>query len=151
AEDGPDARLLGGAYLPFQDDVDRTAVQGGDQVGELVRGGAQIDVAAQRIVEERGVGDGGAVDRSLRAAVRIEVGPGADLADVVLGEELGVGQGHRDFLQVRVAGTTSGKGRSQFRESAAASASAHLHPELWLEAEGAAVEQLEVLRGTCAR
>ena len=65
-------------------------------------GGAQVDRAAQRLVEQRGVGDGLAVGRVGGAALGVEARPGADFADVVLGEELGVGHGDDDAFDVGV-------------------------------------------------
>ena len=50
-----------------QVDVDLAVVQGGDQVGELVFGGAQEDRAFERFVEDRGDRLAVAVDRAGRA------------------------------------------------------------------------------------
>ena len=71
-------------------DLDRLArgpVEADDQVGQFVARGAQVDVAAQLIVEQRRRRRGGAVDRSLRTLVGCELDPGADLADVGVVEE----------------------------------------------------------------
>ena len=81
-----------GVDAAVQDDVD-LAVQVGDQVGQLVGGGAQVDRAFERLVEQRRDGRGVAVDRARRAGVGGELHPGADRADVGLVEELRVGQG----------------------------------------------------------
>ena len=50
-------------------DVD-LAVEGGDDVGQLVRGGAQVDRAFQGLVEQRGLGLGEADHRARRAVRR---------------------------------------------------------------------------------
>ena len=55
--------------------------------GSLLAGGAQVDVAGQRVVEQRRGRRGGAVDRPRRAGVGGELDPGADLADVGVVEE----------------------------------------------------------------
>ncbi len=73
-------------------------MQGQDEVGQGVFGGAEEDRAFEGLVEDRGVGDGVAVDRAGRAVGAVagaggELDPGADGADVGLVEELGVRQG----------------------------------------------------------
>ena len=59
-----------------------------------------------------------AVDRAGRAGVGGELAVGADGADVVLGEELGVGQGDRGAADVGVA-RALGNGGAQGREGVA--------------------------------
>ena len=61
-----------------------------DQVGKIVVGGAQVDGAAQRFVQERGEGSRLAVDRALGAGVSGELGPEAgQLADHAWGKHRG--------------------------------------------------------------
>ena len=97
-EAGADAAVLG-VDPADQVDVD-LAVQGDDQVGQRVGGGAQVDGAFQGLVEQRREGPGVAVDRALGALGAVagaggELDAGADGADVVLVEELRVRQGDR--------------------------------------------------------
>ena len=94
-----DAAALDRVDAADQVDVDLGRVQGGDQVGQRVVGGAQVDRALQRFVEQRR-GRAGARRRSeaLRAffaggCAFGELHPGADRLDVGLFEELGVRQG----------------------------------------------------------
>ena len=70
----------------------------------------QVDRAFQRFCQQRGDGAGVAVDRAGRAGVGFELLFGAGGDDVVLGEELGVGQGDRGAADVGVAGAL-GDGR----------------------------------------
>ena len=60
-------------------------LQGGDQVGQRVVGGAQVDRAFQRLVEQRRGRLGVAVDRGGGAVLGGELDPGADGADVAPG------------------------------------------------------------------
>ena len=84
-----------------EDDVD-LAVEVGDQVGERVAGGAQVDRAFQGLVEQRGDRLGEAVDRGFGAGVGCELNPGADRLDVGGVEELRMRQGYLGFGDVGV-------------------------------------------------
>ena len=110
-EEGLDAAPLGGADAALEDDLDRARAQVGDQVGQLVGRGAQVDVAAQRFVEQRRKGDGVAVDGACGAGLGVELRPACRLADVVLGEEELVGHVDLDALQVGVLGAARDEAR----------------------------------------
>jgi hypothetical protein len=118
-EEGADATPLGRADAPFDDDPDRARTQVGNQIGQLVVRGAQVDLAAQGFVQEGRVGDGAAVGRAGRAGTGVELGPRAYLADVVLGQEQLVGEVDPDPLQVGVPRTARGEGGAQGRVGAA--------------------------------
>ena len=82
-----------------------SAVQGGDEVGQVVVGGAQVDRAFERFVEQRREGPGLAVDRAGRAVRRRRTARGCRRADVGLVEEGGAAAGARPgLLEVGVAG-----------------------------------------------
>src|SRR5215207_7209316 len=78
-EGGADAAAPVGVDAADQLDLD-LAAQVGDQVGELVVGGAQVDRPVEGIGEQRADRAGVAVDRALRALIGGELHPGADRA-----------------------------------------------------------------------
>ena len=76
-EKGADA-LFSGTDLALENDPDRAASKRSDEIGQAMHRGAQVDVAAKRLIEQRGIGDRLAVDRSGRAAFGLELRAGAD-------------------------------------------------------------------------
>ena len=84
-------------------DVD-DAVQGRDQVGQLMVGGAQVDRAFERFVEQGRGRPGVAVFGSFGAGLGGELDPGADDPDVGVVEQLALGQSHRDAVGIGFAG-----------------------------------------------
>ena len=109
-------------------------------------GGAQVDVAAQRLVEQRRVGDGVRRRSSPPGICRRRTAPGCR------SRGCGSGRGTRSgawltaiFLQVGVAWRRGRRRWLAARVGAALDAAAQADAELRLEAEREAVEQLEVL------
>ena len=68
-------RAVDGVDLAVEIDVD-LAVEGGDEVGQLVRGGAQVDRAFEGLFEQRGFGLGEADHRGRRDRCWRRTGPG---------------------------------------------------------------------------
>src|SRR5262249_14932433 len=120
------------------------AVELGDEVGELVRGGAQVDGSADRVSEQRGGGGDPAVDRGRRAGVGSELDPGADRADAGVvdegsGRQLDLGGGDVRFARFGLqVGDQRGVGGAVDRA---------LEPQrqLWLEREAFAAGELEAV------
>ena len=87
-EAGPQAAALGGCRSGPTSSMSNWPWRSATRSGSLWLLDAQVDVPAQRLVEQRGDRGRGAVDRVRRAGVGGELDPGADGADVGVVEQL---------------------------------------------------------------
>ena len=102
-EGGADAAVFHRLDHAVQLDLD-LALEVGEQVGQGVVRGDQVDGAGERIFEQRRFGRGVAVDRPRRAFVGGQLDAGADRLDVGLVDQLRARQGQRRAGDVGVAG-----------------------------------------------
>jgi hypothetical protein len=119
------------------DRLARGSSQRRDHVGQLVGGGAQVDVAFQGIVKQRGQHLDVAIDRACRAGVGGVLHAGADRAEVGLIDELRVRQGQFGPCGAGFTGLCFEDG-SKAGVPAAVDRAEEAQVELWLVGEGSA-------------
>ena len=144
-EGGADAALLG-VDPSDQVDVD-LAMERGDEVGQRVVRAPEVDRAAQGLLRERRGRGGEAVDRAFGALIGGELDPGADGPDVVLGQELRMGQADDRLGDVGVVALGVVQHRFQGRVIGALGAALEGELQVWFEAEVLAGADLEGDRG----
>src|SRR4051812_30474907 len=101
-EAAPEAALEG-VDATNQDDLE-WAMQVGNQIGQRVGGGAEVDRSFQRLVQQWADRTGMPVDGPGRTRPCRELNPGADRADESLLQELGMRKGDNRFGDVGIAG-----------------------------------------------
>ena len=117
----------------------------GTRSGSVLLGGAQVDIAGQRIVEQRGGHRDLAVDRARPGTVRRRTGPGCRRVPMWFWSRNSVGGScDRDVVDVGVAGARL-QHRGQGRVPAALGAALEREADLRLELELPALAELEAV------